>query len=299
MTNHQIANVRFFTAIQDFKIDIGARVNPFQLYNINQGYFNPQEIVENELLVDEFLNQLGADSQRDKRKRWMQNAAQLLNDKYESDAFKINESHQGDVLSIKDALASSDLYGFSHKKTDMFLRDMADLGVWIYSANSQEINVMSDKNTMRIALRTGILKTRMPLLASYLDIYCYQYATIDKWNTLAWRKVWELWDGIAGNHKPPTPASIDYFIYRTGKIACWKSPMRRKCRPNNPVTKKWLQAKSCQDRLIFNFEGYCVFDGVCSLENRIFNHPMSISILGQTGWQSGKINEGGGGGIQS
>ena len=110
LTNHQIANVRFFTAIQDFKIDIGARVNPFQLYNINQGYFNPQEIVENELLVDEFLNQLGADSQRDKRKRWMQNAAQLLNDKYESDAFKINESHQGDVLSIKDALASSDLF---------------------------------------------------------------------------------------------------------------------------------------------------------------------------------------------
>jgi len=46
---------------------------------------------------------------------------------------------------------------------------MADLNVWTYKKNIEEINVMSDKNTMRIALRTGILQFRIPLLASYLS----------------------------------------------------------------------------------------------------------------------------------
>ncbi|RLI72428.1 hypothetical protein DRO91_04530 [Candidatus Heimdallarchaeota archaeon] len=299
LTNEQIANVRFFTAIQDFKIDIGTRQNPFQLYNTNPDFFNSHAIVSNELLIDGFLNALGASSQRDKRKKWMHSAAQLLNEKYNSNAFNINYVHGGDVQSIKNTIAGVDLYGFSQKKIDMLLRDMADLNVWKYKKNIQNINVMSDKNTMRVALRTGILKTRIPLLASYLDVYCYQYSLIDEWNALAWRRVWELWDQIDDNHRPVTPASIDYLIYRIGKLACWKASSRRRCIPNKPVTEKWLQAKARQDQLIFNVERYCVFNDICSGSNRILNHPMSISIFGQTGWKSGKSNEGGGGGIQS
>ena len=86
------------------------------------------------------------------------------------------------MLEIKKALAEPEKYGFSRKKADMFLRDMADLKVWKYKKNIEEINVMSDKNTMRIALRTGILQFRIPLLASYLDVYCYQYSLVDRWN---------------------------------------------------------------------------------------------------------------------
>ncbi|MCK4791662.1 MAG: hypothetical protein KAV87_48470 [Desulfobacteraceae bacterium] len=295
----EIANVRFFTAIQDFKIDISARINPFELYGLQPDFFNASKVLDNELLIDEFLNRIGAESQRDKRKPWMQRAAKLLKDKYGSSAFNINTVHNGDVLEIKKALAESEGYGFAPKKTDMFLRDMADLEVWTYKKNIEEINVMSDKNTMRIALRTGILQFRIPLLASYLDVYCYQYALVDKWNVKAWRQVWKIWDTLPNNHRPPTPASIDYFIYRMGKLACWKAASRRRCPPSRPVSENWLRSKIPQDQLLFNENFYCIFENICKDERKILNHPMSISIKGSTGWESGKTNEGGGGGIQS
>lgn len=295
----QIANVRFFTAIQDFKIDISAKTNPFELYKLKPDFFNPNKILDNELLIDEFLNKIGAESQRDKRKPWMQESARLLQQTYGGSAFNINEVHDGDAIEIKKALAEPGKYGFSHKKVDMFLRDMADLKVWSYKKNIEEINVMSDKNTMRIALRTGILQFRIPLLASYLDVYCYQYALVDKWNVRAWRQVWKVWDTIPNNHRPPTPASIDYFIYRMGKLACRPSARLRKCPPSKPARKKWVESKLPQDQLLFDSNFSCIFAAICKPERKIFNHPMSISIKGQTGWESGRTNEGGGGGIQS
>lgn len=299
LSPEQIANVRFFTAIQDFKIDINVKINPFELYNLNPDFFNAAEILDNELLIDEFLNRIGASSQRDKRKKWMQESSQLLKNYYGGSAFNINKTHNYDVSEIKKALAEPERYGFSAKKVDMFLRDMADLKVWEYKKNIEQINVMSDKNTMRIALRTGILKFRIPLLASYLDVYCYQYGLVDKWNVLAWREVWKIWETLPENHRPPTPASMDYFIYRMGKLACWKSSLRRKCPPSKPASKKWLKSQIRQDQLLFNESGYCLFEGVCNIERKILNHPMSISIKGETGWDSGRTNEGGGGGIQS
>lgn len=295
----EIANVRFFTAIQDFKIDISAKTNPFELYKLNPDFFNPNKILDNELLIDEFLNRIGADSQRDKRKPWMQESAKLLQQKYASSAFNINKVHCGDVGEIKKALAEPEKYGFSQKKADMFLRDMADLGIWTYKKNIEKINVMSDKNTMRIALRTGILQFRIPLLASYLDVYCYQYSLVDRWNVRAWRQVWKVWDTLPNNHRPPTPASIDYFIYRMGKLACKPSARLRKCPPSKPARRKWLESQVTQDQLLFDSNFNCIFTGICQPERKILNHPMSISIKGQTGWESGKANEGGGGGIQS
>lgn len=295
----EIANVRFFTAIQDFKIDISAKINPFELYKLKPDFFNPNEILDNELLIDEFLNRIGADSQRDKRKPWMQESARLLQEKYGGSAFNINKLHDGDVIKIKKTLAEPEKYGFSQKKADMFLRDMADLKVWTYKKNIEEINVMSDKNTMRVALRTGILQFRIPLLASYLDVYCYQYALVDRWNVRAWREVWKVWDAIPNNHRPPTPASIDYFIYRMGKLACKPSARLRRCPPSKPIGEKLLESKLPQDQLIFNNNFYCIFENICEDERKILNHPMSVSRLGATGWERGKTNEGGGGGIQS
>ena len=294
-----IANVRFFTAIQDFKIDINAKINPFELYTIQPDFFEPEKILKNELLIDNFLNRIGADSQRDKRKPWMQEAAKLLMEKYKGCAFNINKVHDSDVLEIKKSLVEPGKYGFSQKKADMFLRDMADLDVWIYKKNIDQINVMSDKNTMRIALRTGILQFRIPLIASYMDVYCYQYGLVDLWNVKAWREVWLVWDSIKNNHRPPTPASMDYLIYRMGKLACWKSEKRRRCPPGKAVANKWLESQIMQDRLIFNERNFCVFEKVCRSERKILKHPMSISIYGQTGWRSGVTDEGGGGGIQS
>jgi len=297
LTKEEIANVRFFTAIQDFNIDVHARSNPFEFYKRHPNCFNPEKVKDNDLLVDELLNFLGAQSQRDKRKPWMLNAARLLAEKYDSSAYRINEFHNGDVADIVKALTSEERYGFSTKKAHMFLRDMADLGVWRYKRNIEKLDVMSDKNTMRVALRTGILQLRIPLLASFLDVFCYQYSMIDRFNRDAWREVWKEWGGIFNNHRPLTPASIDYLIFRLGKIAC--RPNKRFCPPGKAIAEKKVESLIPQDRLIFGADRYCIFSQVCQLERKILNAPNSISIEGRTGWKSGKANEGGGGGISS
>jgi hypothetical protein len=297
LTKEEIANVRFFTAIQDFNIDVHARSNPFEFFERHPDCFNSKKVKNNDLLIDELLNFLGAQSQRDKRKPWMLNSATLLVEKYDSSAYKINEVHDGDVVEIVKALTVEERYGFSTKKAHMFLRDMADLGVWKYRRNIEKLDVMSDKNTMRVALRTGILQFRIPLLASFLDVFCYQYSLVDSLNRGAWRKVWQEWGKISNNYRPPTPASMDYLIFRIGKIAC--RPNKRFCPPEKEVAEKKLESLILQDRLIFRGDRYCIFSEVCQLERKILNAPNSISIEGKTGWKSGKTSEGGGGGISS
>lgn len=297
LTKEEIANVRFFTAIQDFNIDVHARSNPFEFYKRHPDCFKPSKIKSNDLLVDALLNFLGAQAQRDKRKPWMLNAAGLLVDQYDSSAYKINELHNGDVVEIVKALTAEERYGFSTKKAHMFLRDMADLGVWRYKRNIERLDVMSDKNTMRVALRTGILQFRIPLLASFMDVFCYQYSLVDRLNREAWRKVWEEWSRIPSNHRPPTPASIDFLIFRLGKLAC--RPNKRFCSPENKIDEKKLGSLIPQDRLVFRGDGYCIFSEVCRLNRKALNAPNSISIEGRTGWKSGKTSEGGGGGISS
>lgn len=96
---------------------------------------------------------------------------------------------------------------------------------------------------------------------------------------------------------PPTPASMDYLIFRLGKIAC--RPNKRLCLPEREINEKKLESLIPQDKLIFRPDGYCIFSEVCRLERKILNAPNSISIEGRTGWKSGKTNEGGGGGISS
>lgn len=297
LSKEEIANVRFFTAIQDFNIDVHARSNPFEFYKRHPDCFKPDKIKDNDLLVDELLNFLGAQSQRDKRKPWMLNSTRLLVEKYGSSAYKINDVHKGNVVEIVKALTTEERYGFSIKKAHMFLRDMADLGVWKYKRNIEKLDVMSDKNTMRVGLRTGIFQFRIPLLASFLDVFCFQYSMVDRLNREAWRKVWEEWGKISVNHRPPTPASIDFLIFRLGKMAC--RPSKRFCPPQKRVNEKKLESLIPQDRLIFRADRYCIFSEVCQLERKILNAPNSISIEGRTGWKSGKTNEGGGGGISS
>ena len=53
----------------------------------------------------------------------------------------------------------------------MFLRDMIVLGVWEKPKNFDKIDVASDINTVKVALRAGILKTAIPLVSSLLDIF--------------------------------------------------------------------------------------------------------------------------------
>ncbi len=44
LTKEEIANVRFFTAIQDFNIDVHARSNPFEFYKRHPDCFKPEKV---------------------------------------------------------------------------------------------------------------------------------------------------------------------------------------------------------------------------------------------------------------
>ncbi len=274
ISDRAVANVRFFTAIQDFKINIhkGKR-NPFEQFKKTPEWFTATELVKNPELIDNFLRYLEATgSQGDKRRKWMLKAAEFLINEFNGDAYDIVSVLDGDAKAIRDKLASAGYLGYSYKKADMFLRDMAEWGIWSYKQNSEFVDVASDTNTMRIALRTGILRTKIPLLASYLDVYCYQYTAIDTESAKSWKTVWQLWKQAPHNHCPPTPASMDFLLYKSiGKKICRPTP---KC--NN-----------------------CLFINVCPKDTRHLNPPKSISQKGLTSWDSGVTNSGGGGGIMS
>ncbi|MBC8275691.1 MAG: hypothetical protein H8E40_12085, partial [Chloroflexi bacterium] len=252
ISDRAVANVRFFTAIQDFKINIhkGGR-NPFGQFKEHPEWFSAADLVENSGLVGDFLQYLEATgSQGDKRRKWMIAAAKFLIEEFDGDAYNILAACDRDAGTIRDKLASAGYLGYSYKKADMFLRDMAEWGVWHYTENAHLVDVASDSNTMRIALRTSIIKTKIPLLASYLDVYCYQYSAVDTRAANAWRRVWESWADIPNNHRPPTPASMDFLLYYSvGKQICRPTP---KC-------------------------NICPFDPVCPSETRHLNPPKSIS----------------------
>ena len=128
------------------------------------------------------------------------------------------------MYKIRNFLLSKRGSGFGNKKTDMFIRDMVVLGVWNNPINFNKIDVASDINTVKVALRTGILKTEIPLVSSFLDIFCYQYGLIDEMNALAWRKVWEKWNILYPKTCIESPSLIDYFVYRViGKNFCKES----------------------------------------------------------------------------
>lgn len=172
-------------------------------------------------------------------------------------------------------LADVNEIGYSRKKADMFIRDMFDWNIWVPGKNRDKLNVASDSNTMRVALRSGLLETEIPLLTSYLGVYCYQYSLVDDMTQEAWRIVWNEWNKIPDNSAPPAPASMDYLIYKSiGKKCCLKN--KRKC-------------------------STCVMNTICpnDRKKRNLKSPKSISIMGMTGWESGRTDDGGGGGIMA
>lgn len=275
LTKQNIANIRFFTAIQDFKINIYKNGrNPFEKYLEKPEWFEPTEIIEKPEYILEFLDYLDATgSQGDKRKKWMLAAANFLLEECDGQAYNLIKLAEGDVEKIRNFIADKSEIGYSRKKADMFIRDMLDWEVWDTNIGVEKLNVASDSNTMRVALRTGLINPEFPLLASYLDIYGLQYVYVDKKTQEGWRIVWEEWKKLPNNHCPKSPASMDYLIYRSiGKKFCWLN--KRKCEK-------------------------CILNEVCPLEKRNLKPPKAISIHGMTGWISGKTDNGGGGGIMA
>lgn len=329
-----IAQIRFFTANQDFR---GSPENQFEKYFQDPTRFDAREISGS---PDDFLKFLGMTrlSQTDKRLDFAKNAALFLL-KRNISAFEIAKSFNNDAVQIRVVLVNTPNMGYGLKKANMFIRDMVELGVWPKLQNFDKIDVASDINTMKLALRTHILQTDIPLLSSFLDIFCYQYTYIDEMNAKAWRKVWEEWVKLDPSTAPSSPCQMDFLLYRIGREYCDDDVVEYECEKGHVFYHFGAQLKNCtkcrisgeripaqpkrrylpcqinssqlprengklllrDGNLLKTFEGICIFEDVCEPktdEFRALDPPKSISIKGQTSWtKSYAYRERGGGGM--
>lgn len=241
----EVCKIRYFSANQDFR---GSRniLEFFRLYDDDPTIFDKEKINKN---PENFLKSIGVTSlsQSDKRVKYAQVASQILIEK-NIEPYDLLSYFKNDILQIRNFLINNRGAGFGNKKTDMFLRDMVVLGIWENAKNFDKIDVASDINTIKVALRTGILKTEIPLLSSFLDIFCYQYGLIDEMNALAWRRVWELWYNKYPSECIESPCLIDYLVYRViGKEFCKEALSIFECETKQHIF-KWHSARNrtCQ-----------------------------------------------------
>ena len=165
---------------------------------------------------------MGTLSQNDKRINYAKNISGFLL-AHDCSPYEIINKYNRDVYSLRNAMIACNA-GYGNKKADMFIRDMVVLGIWMNVTGFENINVASDINTIKIALRTGIIKTEIPLVSSFLDIFCYQYSYIDDMNAKAWRRVWEIWNNKYPNEQIASPCLLDYFVYNVvGRQFCKES----------------------------------------------------------------------------
>lgn len=244
LTDEEVCKIRFYTATQDF---YGSRKfsDYAEIYKKDNNVFDKQYILSNS---GRFLNDLKLInlSQNDKRKKYAQKSAEFLRE-LDCEPYDLLEKFDYDVINLKEALVNHVGMGFGNKKADMFIRDMVVLKIWKKYKNFDRLNVASDRNTMKIAFRSGILTTEIPLMTSFLDIFSYQYGLIDQWNVKAWRKVWECWKQKYPNECIEGPCLIDYLVYRIiGKEFCNETLAIYQCKEQEH-TFKWhtTRQKKC------------------------------------------------------
>ncbi len=198
---------------------------------------------------------------------------------------------------------------------------MAVLGVWSGLSNMQVVDVASDRNTMKLALRTRILQIDITLLSSFLDIFGYQYEYIDAMSTAAWRTVWEEWKATESLTAPVAPYMMDFLLYRIGReysedklveFVCdnghrffhfgARLKLYHQCRKTLTPLRKFLPCqipirellRDEDDTLhldesnqLLTFDGICIFELACKPKADGFKKlsPLkAISIVGRTGW---------------
>lgn len=329
LSDEDVCRVRFLTANQDFR---GSRSFSFlaDVFECDNAIFD-----ENNILADpeDFLKKIdvGALSQNDKRLKYATNIAQFILT-HKCTPYELLEKYNRDIYALRNDLIACNA-GYGNKKADMFVRDMVVLGIWQNVTGFKRINVASDVNTIKVALRTGIIRTAIPLVSSFLDIFCYQYEYIDEMNAAAWRRVWEIWTKKYPQESISSPCLMDYFVYNVvGRQFCKESLVFFAC-PNGHVF-KWHSSRNttcqvcykqgirrvpasivrkcmpCEDEegfiAIQNTEYVralpsgqklteCPFTAICN-DKKHLRPPKSISIMGQTGWQSAYANKGEGGG---
>lgn len=330
-----ICRIRFLTANQDFRGSL-AFSDLADIYMSDNSIFDESIIFEE---PEEFIRRVGLmdKSQGDKRKNYAKRIAQFLLEQ-DCTPYQLLGKYNNDIFALRQDLIACDGAGYGNKKTDMFLRDMVLLKVWTSVKGFEKIDVASDVNTIKVAFRTGILESKIPLVSSFMDIFCYQYTHVETMNALAWRRVWEIWREKYPSECIESPCLIDYFVYSViGKQFCkeslcefeceehghrfkWHSGQNRTCQTCFRKERKKHAARlirkimPCEDaegdiaikqtkyvRSLPETQkfGECPFSSICG-KNRHLQPPKSISILGQTGWTSAYTHsDNGGGGLMS
>ncbi len=316
LSSQAVAQVRFFTANQDFR---EPPEDQFSKYFEGDAQFEAQTISEDPA---GFLAFLGAPrlSQSDKRLDFAHHAAHFLLER-NINAYQIAGFYNNDAFQIRQGFLKSVGMGYGKKKTDMFIRDMAFLGVWPSLSNMDVIDVASDRNTMKLALRTRSLQTDIPLLSSFLDIFGYQYGYIDEMSAAAWRAVWEEWKVSDPETVPVAPCMMDFLLYRIGREYCADKLVEFVCENGHRFFYFGAQLKRCRQcrapvtpirrllpcqvevtqlprddngeillkdpNLLRTFGGRCIFEPACRSKDADFKRlspPKAISIIGRTGW---------------
>ena len=211
LSKQAVAQVRFVTANQDFR---EPPEDQFSKYLEEHTQFDARAIADD---TAGFLNFFGMTrlSQGDKRLDYAKHAAEFLLER-KITAYDIAAHFGNNAEKIREGFLANVGMGYGRKKTDMFIRDMVVLGVWPELKNMDVVDVASDRNTMKLALRTRVLQTDIPLLSSFLDIFGYQYSHIDAMSAAAWRTVWEEWKTIEPETAPIAPCMMDFFCTESG-----------------------------------------------------------------------------------
>lgn len=330
LTNEQVCRIRFLTANQDFR---GSRSfsDLARVFESDNTIFDENNIKEEPV---DFLRSIdvGGLSQNDKRINYAKNISEFLLS-HNCTPYEIIDKYDRDIYALRNAMIACNS-GYGNKKADMFVRDMVVLGIWTNVTGFENINVASDVNTIKVALRTGIIKTEIPLVSSFLDIFCYQYGYIDDMNAKAWRKVWEIWNHKYPDDRMSSPCLLDYFVYNVvgrqfcreslsifkgdncGHIFRWHSGQNKTCqvchskgvrRQRASVINKVMPCCDDEGHVAILMTDYvkslpknqkiqkCPFADICA-DKKHMNPPKSISIMGQTGWTSAYTRKGEGGG---
>ncbi len=245
LTSQEICRIRYFSSNQDFR---GSRSfsELAEIYRVDPSIFDTEKIYEKPV---DFIKDIGISglSQNDKRIHFASNAAKLLIDN-KIEPYDLLSFCTNDIAQVRQLLVSNKGAGYGNKKADMFLRDMVVLKVWNNVTNFDVIDVASDVNTIKVALRCGILKTDIVLISSFLDIFSYQYSLIDTMNAKAWREVWNAWQRKYPTECIESPSLMDYLVYRiVGREFCKESLYTFRCE-TGAHTFKWHSAKNrtCQ-----------------------------------------------------
>lgn len=332
LTKEDVCRIRLLTANQDFR---GSRdFSDFaKIYENDPSIFDIDNIID---APEAFLASLGLASlsQTDKRIRYASQFANFIKE-HGGSPIHLIDYFDNNVSLLRSAMISCEGAGYGNKKTDMVIRDMVVHGIWNNVTGFDVIDVASDVNTIGVALRTGLLRSAIPLVSSFLDEFCYQYGHVDAKNAAAWREVWKVWMKKYPGDKILSPCMLDYFIYNVvGRQLCRKTLAIFQCEHGHVFRWHTGQNKTCQTcfangsrhekaslvtkvfpcthpegsiailKTDYVKSGFappnftqCPFKDICDVYGkRQLQPPKSISIFGQTGWSTAYSIEGEGGG---